>query len=137
VRPVVAEGRGWLFTAVGGFELGNAAATLLLLRATEQLTGTLGESGAARTGVLLYAAYNLTATLASFGAGHLIDRGGAPAPARVLAIGAGCLLAVYVGFALPWTTVGALAPPFLLAGIGVGLAEPAQHAAVALTAPED
>ena len=39
---------------MGAFEFGNAAATLMILRATELLTPSRGENAAARIALLLY-----------------------------------------------------------------------------------
>jgi len=43
----------------------------------------------------------------------------------------------YAGLALSTTAVGLLAVPFVLAGLGIGAAETAEHAAVASLAPAD
>jgi MFS family permease len=83
---------------------------------------------------LLYAAYNLAATLISVPAGLHGDRHGAT---RVLASGAACFATAYLWFAIGPTGVVALAPAFILAGIGIGCAETAEHAAVATLAPQE
>jgi hypothetical protein len=44
VRPVLDAGLGRLLAAVGAFEVGNVAATLLILRATDLLTPSMGSS---------------------------------------------------------------------------------------------
>jgi hypothetical protein len=59
------------------FELGNIAATLLILRATELVEHDRGHDRAVQVALLLYALYNLAATLASVSAGRLADRRGA------------------------------------------------------------
>lgn len=136
VRPVLAGGRTWLFAGVGAFELGNAAATLLILRATDQLTGPLGSSGATRLAVVLYAGYNLTATVVSLGAGQVSDRLHLHGPRVVFVSGALAFLVAYALFAANLTTSWSLAVPFILAGVGIGCAETAQHASVALAVPD-
>jgi MFS family permease len=83
--------------------------------------------------VLLYVAYNLAATLTSLPAGHLGDRHGTR---LVLLGGAASFLAAYVVFAGAMASVAVLAAGFVLAGVGIGAAETAEHAAVAARAPE-
>ena len=93
------------------FEVGNVAATLLILRATEQLTADLGLDRATMLALLLYAGYNLTATLASFPAGHLSDRLGKGGPQRVLLIGVAMFAFAYVGFATNTTNIDRVIKP--------------------------
>jgi MFS family permease len=131
VRPVLAEGRRWLFIGVGAFELGNVAATLLILRASEQLAGPMGSTRATQIALLLYAAYNLVATIVSLGAGHMADGLGPTGPRVVFATGIAAFIASYVLFAASMTSAWLLLIPFVLAGVGIGCAETAQHAAVA------
>jgi MFS family permease len=83
---------------------------------------------------MLYAGYNLAATLASIPGGHVADRHG---NVRVLALGVAAFLLAYVGFALVGSTIVGLALLFAAAGIGIGLIETAEHAAVASLAPPD
>lgn len=84
VRPVLRGRLGRLFVGVGVFELGNVAATLLILRATDLLTPSRGIEDAAQIAIALYVVYNLAATLASVPAGRFGDRRG---QVRVLAGG--------------------------------------------------
>ena len=84
--------------------------------------------------LVLYVAYNLAATLVSVPAGHYADRRG---PTRVMAAGAVAFALAYAWFAIGPSGVLALAPAFVLAGIGIGCAETAEHAAVATLAPAD
>ena len=133
VRPVLRGGLGRLFAGMGAFEFGNCAATLLILRATELLEPGGGQDRAASIAVLLYVAYNAAATLTSLPAGHLGDRRGTR---LVLLGGAGALLAAYLVFAGSGASISMLAPGFVLAGVGIGAAETAEHAAVAARAPE-
>ena len=134
VRPVIRAGLGRLMLAVSAFELGNVAATLLILRATELLTPTQGADTATNTALLLYIAYNFAATLTSVPAGHLSDR---TSPRLVLASGALAFLVAYGAFAATGPSVPILLLAFVLAGVGIGCVETAEHAAVAVAAPID
>jgi len=134
VRPVLRGGLGRLFVGIGAFEFGNAAATLLILRATDLLEPGRGHDAAVEIALLLYAGYNLAATLASVFGGHVADRYG---NVRVLAVGVGAFLIAYLGFGTVGSTVLALALLFAAAGIGIGLVETAEHAAVATLAPDE
>jgi hypothetical protein len=60
------------------FEVGNLAATLRILRATDLLTPTHGGQTATEIalGLGLYTAYNIAATITSFPAGWLADASG-------------------------------------------------------------
>ncbi len=133
VRPVLHGRLGRLLVGIGAFEAGNAAATLLLLRATDLLEPDRGHDAAVQVAILLYAGYNVAATLSSLPSGHWVDRGG---PVRVLAAGFGCFAAAYAGFALAGGTLLLLLALFALAGVGIGLVETAENAAVAALAPE-
>jgi MFS family permease len=132
IRPVLHGRLGRLLGAVTAFELGNVAATLLILRATELLTPNHGHDSAVRLAVVLYAVYNAAAMVISVPAGHVTDRRGATA---VLVVGAFGALAAFVGFALAGASIALLAALFALAGTGKGAVETAQGAAVALLAP--
>jgi MFS family permease len=116
------------------FCLGNVATTLLILRATGLLTGPHRSLTAATSlAVLLYAGYNAVATAASIGGGYLLDRVG---PRPVFALAAAAFALGYLGFAFAGSAVGAVAGSFVLAGIGIGLAETAQSALVARLLPD-
>jgi MFS family permease len=134
IRPVLHGRLGRLLGAVTAFELGNVAATLLILRATDLLTPDRGHDSAVRLAVLLYAVYNAAAMVVSVPAGHVTDRRGATS---VLVVGAFGALAAFVGFALAGTSLALLAALFALAGTGKGAVETAQGAGVALFAPPD
>ncbi len=134
VRPVLRGELGRLLGAVGAFELGNIAATLLILRATDLLEPGHGHGSAVQIALLLYAGYNLAATLASVPAGRLVDRRGA---VPVLAGGVACFLLAYVGFAATGADIAILAACFMAAGVAIGCVETAEHAAVARLAPEN
>ena len=134
IRPVLHGRLGRLLGAVAAFELGNVAATLLILRATDLLTPDHGHDSAVRLAVVLYAVYNAAAMVISVPAGHVTDRRGATA---VLVFGAFGALAAFVGFALAGSSVALLAALFALAGTGKGAVETAQGAGVALFAPPE
>jgi MFS family permease len=133
VRPVLQGGVGRLIIAIGAFELGNVAATLLILRATELLTPSKGADSATQVALLLYLAYNTAATFISVPAGQLSDRVGS---VKVLSGGIAAFLLAYVVFALVGPSILILALAFALAGIGIGCVETAEHSAVASSAPQ-
>ncbi len=132
VRPVLRGPLGWLLLGIGAFEMGNVAATLLILRATEILTPRLGADSATQFALGLYTTYNIAATLASFLAGRLSDRWSARS---VLALGVGGFALAYGGFALLRASVPLLALSFIGAGMAIGFVETAEHTAVAILAP--
>jgi MFS family permease len=134
VRPVLRGDLGRLFAGVSAFELGNCAATLLILRASDLLEPRLGDDRATTIALALYVAYNTAATMTSIAAGHASDR---RTPRLVLALGAAAFAIAYLGFARDTSSWLALAPLFVLAGIGIGCAETAEHAAVATAASAD
>jgi MFS family permease len=134
VRPVLQGQLGRLLWGVAAFEVGNAAATLLILRATDLLTPTHGHGAAVKLGLALYAGYNVAAAATSLPAGGLHDRRGG---VLVLSLGVGCFLAAYVGLALAGAGIVLLAVLFLLAGAGKGLVETVEQAAVAALAPAE
>jgi MFS family permease len=133
VRPIMNGTLGRLLVGVSAFEIGNVAATLLILRATELLTPGHGHSGAVKIALLLYTAYNVAATLASIPSGHVVDRRGA---VLVLSSGVALFLFAYTGLALTGASIALLAILFTLAGGAIGLVETAEHSAVASLAPE-
>lgn len=133
VRPLLHGRLGRLLATAAAFELGNLAATLMILRATNLLTPGRSHTSAAQIALALYAAYNLAATLASIPAGHTGDRQGM---LKVLALGTGCFTFAYLGFATSHNSIPLLAACFILAGIGIGCAETAESAAVAQLAPQ-
>jgi MFS family permease len=132
VRPVLRAGLGRLMLGVSAFELGNVAATLLILRATELLEPGRGTDSATTTALVLYISYNAAATVASVPAGHVADR---MTPAFVLMGGVIAFLFAYAIFAFVGPSVAVLAVAFILAGVGIGCVETAEHAAVAAAAP--
>ncbi|WP_326580661.1 MFS transporter [Actinacidiphila glaucinigra] len=137
VRPVLQGDLGRLMAAVAAFEVGNVAATLLILRASELLTPDHGAKTATTIALGLYTAYNVAATIASIPAGRLADRLGTRGPILVLAGGVLAFAVAYGMFAATGATIAVLTAPFILAGIGIGAVETAQHSAVAALAPNN
>jgi MFS family permease len=116
------------------FELGNVATTLLILRATDQLT-TPERSVTAATSlaVLIYAAHNAAAAITALFGGRWLDRAG---PRVVFATGAALYVVAYTGFAVSSPSPGFLVVAFVLAGAGIGLAETAESTLVARLLPD-
>jgi MFS family permease len=136
VRPVVVGQLGRVLAVVSIFEAGNVAATLMILRATQQLGPGHGAHSAAQLALGLYIAYNCAATVVSLPAGRLSDRWGRQGPVLVMGLGSAFFAVAYASLAGDVTTVAALAPGFLLAGVGIACVETAESAAVAAFAPE-
>jgi MFS family permease len=134
LRPVLAGTLGRLMVGVACFEVGNVAATLLILRASDLLTPGHGTQQATQLALGLYTAYNLAASLVSVPAGRLGDRRG---PVGVFGLGVGLFGVAYLGFALTGASVLTLAPWFVAAGVAIGVVETAEHAAVAALAPQE
>ena len=116
------------------FELGNIAATLLILRAVDLLEAGRSTDSATQIAIALYVLYNLAATLTSVPAGRLADL---RTPTRVLAGGVAAFGLAYIGFAVAGASVVVLAACFIAAGFGIGAVETAEHSAVATLAPEN
>jgi MFS family permease len=119
------------------FEVGNVAATLLILRATDLLADSRGIDRATQLAIGLYVVYNIAATVASFPAGSLADRLGQRGPLLVTIAGVAAFALAYVLFAAAGPALLLLGVAFALAGIGIGCAETAEHAAVAAFAPAE
>ena len=134
VRPVLQGRLKSLFAGISAFEFGNCAATLLILRATELLEPGRSQTSAATTALWLYVAYNAAATVASIPAGRHADR---TTPRRTLALGVIAFGLAYAGLTRDTHGWLALSPWFILAGIGIGCVETAEHAAVAAYAPAE
>ena len=133
LRPVLVGPLRPLFAGITAFEIGNVAATLLILRASELLEAEHGRDRATTIALGLYVAYNIAATLISFPAGQYTDRRGAT---QVLLAGVAAFSLAYLWFTHDTTNWAILLPAFVLAGIGIGCVETAEHAAVATHAPE-
>ena len=134
IRPVMKGDLGRLFFGISAFEIGNVAATLLILRAVQLLTPSHGTTGATQIALWLYVGYNAVAAAASVPGGHLGDRRGS---LLVLTLGAVAFAAAFVGFALTGPQIVVLAVCFAVAGLGIAFAETAEHAAVANHSPLD
>jgi len=143
VVVVVVAGAGWIWPRAGlgrallpivPFELGNVATTLLILPATQLLTGG-GRSvqAAASLAILIYAGHNVVAARASVLGGRWVDRSG---PRIVFAGAAALYVAGYAGFAAGWRSPVLLLAASALAGAGIGLAETAESALVARLLPD-
>jgi Arabinose efflux permease len=130
LRELRSEGIVGTLVPISMFELGNLANTLLILRATDLLTGAGWQAGAAAgVAVLCYAGHNAVAVVGSLVGGHLIDRLG---PRLVFGLGAGSFVLAYLTFAFG-DGLDAVIGGFALAGFGIGLAETAESAVVALS----
>ncbi len=134
VRPLLKGRLGQVLVGVSFFEVANVATTLLILRAIQQLTPSLGLQTATEVGIGLYTGYNAAATLASLPAGWLSDRFG---PMGILVAGVFFFLVAYLGFAVSVPNIAILAASFIVAGLAIGCIETCEHAAVATLAPPD
>ena len=132
VRPVLRGQLGRLMIGITAFEVGNAAATLLILRATDLFDSGRSQTAATQLALVLYVLYNVAATVISIPAGRHGDRFN---PIRVLVAGAVCFAAGYGVFAAGPRQPYLLAIGFILAGLGIGCGETAESAAVATLAP--
>ena len=132
LRAVLRGRLGVMFLGISAFEVGNVAATLLILRATELLTPSHGHDSATKIALGLYIAYNAAAAIFSVPGGHLGDK---KSNLGVLAIGIACFGGAYLGFAFVGSSIAALAICFVTAGIAIGFVETAEHTAVAEHAP--
>ena len=112
------------WAAIAAFEVGNVAATLLILRATDLLTPAHGSTAA--TSLALGSTSRTTSPrpLASIPAGRLSDRLGDRGPILVLIVGVVMFALAYPGFGIASASVIVLAVPFILAGIGIGASKP-------------
>jgi MFS family permease len=133
VRSVVRGRLGRIVGGIAAFELANVAATALILEATTLLEPGRSHDAATKIALVLYAGYNLAATLVAVPGGHLTDRRGS---VLVLILGSAAFAACFAGFAFAGPSIPVLALLFVLGGIGIGLGEAAQSAAVAAFAPE-
>ncbi len=116
------------------FEVGNTAATLLILRASQLLhTGGRTVVAAAALAILIYAGHNAFGAVVAYAGGTWLDRS---RPRVVFATGAFLYVVAYALFAVNWSTWPPLLAAFCLAGSGIGLAETAESALVASMLPE-
>lgn len=133
VRPVLATPLRGLATGIAAFEVGNIAATLLILRATEVLTPARGAETAMTLAIGLYVAYNVAAAIASLFAGRAVDRRDS---VTVLTAGVSLFGGAYVSLVSTGASLVVLAGAFVTAGVAIGCVETAEHAAVATHVPE-
>jgi len=134
LRALQREGLFRVLAPVACFELGNLATTLLILRATDVLRAQgWTATAAASAAILVYAGHNAVATGASLVAGYLSDRRG---PRLTFGLGAVVYVGAYVAFAVGGGLTGIIIG-FVLAGLGIGLAETAESAVVALNTPTE
>jgi MFS family permease len=134
VRPLMQGPLGRLFLGIGAFELGNMAATFMILRATELLQPSRGIDGAAQLGIALYVLYNIAGAVSSLPAGRTADALGMR---PLLIAGALLFVASYIAFAVSGPDVLTLGIAFMFAGIGIGCVETAQNGVVASYAPRE
>ncbi|MDQ3103366.1 MAG: MFS transporter [Actinomycetota bacterium] len=132
IRPVMKGQLGRLLGAISIFEVGNIAATLLILRATDLLEPGRSLDDATQLAIGLYVLYNIAATLTSIPAGRMADLS---TPGRVLSLGVAAFAIAYIGFAFVGASIPLLAVFFIAAGVGIGAVETAEHSAVATMAP--
>jgi MFS family permease len=137
IRPVLKGQLGRVMAGFTAFEVGNVAATLLILRATQLLTSQHGVHTATQIAIALYVVYNVAATITSFPAGGFSDKLGRRGPLLVTATGVAAFLLAYGLFAISGPVIALLGVAFALAGVGIGCAETAEHAAVAAFAPQE
>jgi MFS family permease len=133
VRPVLRGPLGRFLVGVSLFEVANMAATLMILRSTDLLTPSHGQDAAVKIAIGLYVGYNAAATLVSVPGGWHGDRRGM---VRVFGFGVACFAFAYGLFAVDSTSIFLLAAAFTTAGVGIGLVETAEHAAVATFAAD-
>ena len=133
LRPVMKGDLGRFFVGISAFEVGNVAATFLILRAVQLLTPTHGSDSATQIGIWLYIGYNAVAAAVSIPGGKLGDHKG---NLLVLTLGAVAFAVSFVGLALTGPQIALLAVFFCFAGLGIGFAETAENAAVAALAEE-
>jgi MFS family permease len=134
IKPVLRGELGRILGAISVFELGNIAATLMILRATDLLEPGRSTDSAAQIAIALYVLYNVAATVTSVPAGRAADL---RTPIRVLGGGIAAFALAYAGFAFTGASVALLAACFIAAGIGIGAVETAEHSAVATLAAND
>ena len=134
IRPVLQGRLRPLFAGIAAFEFGNCAATLFILRASQLLQPGHGKDRATTIALALYVTYNAAATVTSLAAGHQSDR---TSSTLVMIVGVAAFGFAYLGFTHDTTNWAVLLPWFVLAGIGIGCVETAQHAAVATHAPAE
>ena len=92
LRPVLKGDLGRFFIGIGAFEVGNVAATFLILRAVQLLTPTHGSDSATQIGIWLYIGYNAVAAAVSIPGGKLGDHKGNLLVLTLGAVGVRCVV---------------------------------------------
>jgi MFS family permease len=134
IRAVLAGGLARPLVAIGLFEFGNCATTLLILRATGLLHhGGRSLVAATSLAVLLYAANNLLGAIVALVGGRWIDRSGPRVPFAAGALLFACSYAIFALGPHGWVM---LLAAFVLSGSGIGLAETAESTLVARQLPD-
>jgi MFS family permease len=100
IRPVLRGHLGRVLVGFTAFEVGNVAATVLILRATDVLTPERGMQAATQIAIALYVVYNMAATATSFPAGSFSDKLGHHGPLLVTAAGVAAFLLAYLALAV-------------------------------------
>jgi MFS family permease len=113
--------------AVGLFGIADFAPTLMILRATQVLTPSVGLLDAARYAALLYLLRNVIYALACYPIGALSDRF---ARTGFLAIGYGVAVVTFIGFAIAVPSLWWLGACFILAGVFIAWEDTCERAAV-------
>ncbi len=113
--------------AVGLFGLADFAPTLMILRATTTLEGSMGALDAARYGALLYVLRNTVYTLASYPIGAWSGRF---SRTRYLAVGYAVAAVTFLGFAFAFTSWAWFALLFVLSGIFIAWEDTIEGVAV-------
>jgi MFS family permease len=134
LRRLARGNLGSAFAGIAAAEAANISFTLLILRATTLLEEEHGVTTAVLVALTLFVGYRLAACAGGLLGGRAIDRFGVR---PVLAVGSLLLLAAYGMFAETTAQTAALAVAFVAAGLGLGLLETAEHAAVARWAPAE
>ncbi len=113
--------------AVGLFGIADFAPTLMILRATQVLTPSMGLLDASRYAALLYVLRNVVYALASYPIGAWSDRFHRT---RYLAVGYGVAVVTFIGFAIAVPSLWWLIACFFLAGIFIAWEDTCERAAV-------
>lgn len=134
VREVLDGGLARPLVAIGLFEFGNCATTLLILRATDLLHhGGRSLVAATSLAIILYAANNLLGAIVALVGGRWIDHAGPRAPFAAGALLFACSYAIFAVGPQEWWL---LLLAFALSGSGIGVAETAETTLVASHVPD-
>lgn len=120
--------------AVGVFGIGDIAHSLLILRAVQVLTPSLGVVKAGAAAILLYALHNGLYAALSYPAGVLGDRLG---KGRLLALGYGLFALMAVGWIYARPSLWMLAGLFVLAGAYLAIEDALEGALTAELVPPE